>query len=57
MQFFITDDAALQLDGGYTIFGACGPEGTIHQLASVPVVGGERPVTPPVIKSVKITRK
>jgi peptidyl-prolyl cis-trans isomerase A (cyclophilin A) len=57
MQFFITDDAALQLDGGYTIFGACSPEGTIHQLASVPVVGGERPVTPPVIKSVKISRK
>ncbi|WP_235880044.1 peptidylprolyl isomerase [Polyangium aurulentum] len=55
-QFFITDDAALHLDGGYTIFGECGPEETVHKLASVPVVG-ERPVTPPVIETVEITRK
>jgi len=55
-QFFITDDAAYHLDNGYTIFGECGPEDLVHKLASVEV-RGERPVTPPTIKTVKITRK
>ncbi|AUX43891.1 peptidylprolyl isomerase [Sorangium cellulosum] len=55
-QFFITDGAAFHLDGGYTIFGECGPEELVHKLASVEVKG-ERPVNPPVIKKVTITRK
>lgn len=55
-QFFITDDAANHLDGGYTIFGECGPVDTIHKIASVPV-RGDHPLTPPVIKKVTITRK
>jgi peptidyl-prolyl cis-trans isomerase A (cyclophilin A) len=56
MQFFITDAAVTRLDGGYTIFGECGPEEIVHKLASVPV-NGERPVNPPVIKSISVTRK
>jgi peptidyl-prolyl cis-trans isomerase A (cyclophilin A) len=55
-QFFIMDDAAVHLDGGYTIFGECGPVETIHKIASVEV-RGDRPTTMPVIKKVTITRK
>jgi peptidyl-prolyl cis-trans isomerase A (cyclophilin A) len=55
-QFFITDAAAAHLDNGYTIFGECGPEETIHKIASVPV-SGDRPTNPPIIKKVTITRK
>jgi peptidyl-prolyl cis-trans isomerase A (cyclophilin A) len=55
-QFFITDAAAAHLDGGYTIFGECGPEELVHKVASVEVKG-ERPATAPVIKTVTITRK
>ncbi|KYF62120.1 peptidylprolyl isomerase [Sorangium cellulosum] len=55
-QFFITDAAAFHLDNGYTIFGECGPEELVHKLASVETKG-ERPVSPPVIKKVTITRQ
>ncbi|WP_240808195.1 peptidylprolyl isomerase [Polyangium spumosum] len=55
-QFFITDEAAFHLDGGYTIFGECAPVDTVHKIASVPVVR-EKPESPPVIKKVTITRK
>jgi peptidyl-prolyl cis-trans isomerase A (cyclophilin A) len=54
-QFFITDDAAPHLDKGYTIFGECTPLDVIHAIASVPVKG-DHPVTPPVIKSIRIER-
>jgi len=54
-QFFITDDAAPHLDGGYTIFGECTPLDTIHKIASVEVVR-DRPKSPPKIKSIKIKR-
>ena len=53
-QFFITDALAKHLDGGYTIFGECGPEEAVHKLASVEVQG-ERPKSPPKMK-VKIHR-
>ncbi len=56
-QFFITDAAAAHLDNGYTIFGECGPEKLVHELASVPTSPGDRPVNPPNIKKVTITRK
>lgn len=55
-QFFITDGAALHLDGGYTIFGECAPVDLIHKLASVPV-RGDQSVSPTVIKKVTITRE
>lgn len=55
-QFFITDAAAAHLDNGYTIFGECSPEQTIHDIASVPVTGSS-PTTPVVIKSVTIARE
>jgi peptidyl-prolyl cis-trans isomerase A (cyclophilin A) len=54
-QFFITDAAAAHLDGGYTIFGECSPESTIHAIAATPV-RGETPVTKVVINSITISR-
>jgi len=65
MQFFITDAAAPHLDSGYTIFGKCGPDAVIEKLASVETYGRnagpmqppDRPLTPPTIKKVTITRK
>ncbi|HKQ71556.1 MAG TPA: peptidylprolyl isomerase [Polyangiaceae bacterium] len=54
-QFFITDASAPHLDRGYTIFGECTPEDMVHKLASVEVQG-ERPKSPPKIKSIKIHR-
>ncbi|MGO8992457.1 MAG: peptidylprolyl isomerase [Polyangiaceae bacterium] len=54
-QFFITDAAAAHLDGNYTIFGECSPEQTVHDIASVSVMG-EKPATPVAIKDVVIAR-
>jgi peptidyl-prolyl cis-trans isomerase A (cyclophilin A) len=56
MQFFITDGAAPHLDGGYTIFGKCGPDSVITDLASVEV-RGDRATDPPKIEKVTIRRK
>ncbi|MET0793856.1 MAG: peptidylprolyl isomerase [Polyangiaceae bacterium] len=55
-QFFIMDAAARHLDGGYTIFGKCGPDAVIEKLASVQVQG-DHSVTPSKIKKVAIKRK
>jgi peptidyl-prolyl cis-trans isomerase A (cyclophilin A) len=55
MQFFVLDGAAAHLDGGYTIFGACGPDSVIEKLASSEV-RGDRAVNPPKIKKVTIKR-
>ncbi|MCH2110636.1 MAG: peptidylprolyl isomerase [Polyangiaceae bacterium] len=55
-QFFITDAAAPHLDGGYTIFGQCGPDAVMDKLASTPV-RGDRAISPPKIKSIKVVKK
>ena len=55
MQFFITDDVAAHLDGGFTIFGACAPIAIVHQIAATPV-NGERPRVPVEIRSVRVHR-
>lgn len=55
-QFFIMDGAAAHLDGGYTIFGKCGPDEVIEKIASTKVVG-DKAADPVKIKSVKITRE
>jgi peptidyl-prolyl cis-trans isomerase A (cyclophilin A) len=54
-QFFIMDGAAAHLDGGYTIFGKCGPDAVIESLASSEVAG-DRAVNPPKIQKVVISR-
>jgi peptidyl-prolyl cis-trans isomerase A (cyclophilin A) len=54
-QFFIMDGPAPHLDGGYTIFGKCGPEDVVQKLSSAPTVG-DRAVEPPTIKKVTIRK-
>jgi peptidyl-prolyl cis-trans isomerase A (cyclophilin A) len=54
-QFFITDAPATNLDGGYTIFGECSPEQTIHEIAGVATGPGDRPDEPVTIKSIRVT--
>ncbi len=55
-QFFIMDGVARHLDGGYTIFGKCGPDAVIEKLASVSV-RGDHSVTPSKIKKITIKHK
>jgi len=54
-QFFIMDGPAAHLDGGYTIFGKCGPEDVVLKLASTPTQG-DRAIDPPKISKVVIRR-
>jgi peptidyl-prolyl cis-trans isomerase A (cyclophilin A) len=56
MQFFIMDGEAAHLDGGYTIFGKCGPEDVITKLSGVEVQG-DHSVKPTKINKVIIKRK
>jgi peptidyl-prolyl cis-trans isomerase A (cyclophilin A) len=55
-QFFITEEPKASLDGNYTIFGECTPPQLIHDIAGVPTGPRDKPNTPVVIKSVKISR-
>jgi peptidyl-prolyl cis-trans isomerase A (cyclophilin A) len=54
-QFFIMDGTAPHLDGGYTIFGKCGPDAVIDKLSSTPTVG-DRATDPPKITKVTIRK-
>jgi len=54
-QFFIMDGAAPHLDGGYTIFGKCGPNEVIEKLSSTPTQG-DRAIDPPKISKVVVRR-
>lgn len=54
-QFFIMDGTAPHLDGGYTIFGQCGPDSVTEKLANTPT-RGDRAVDPPKISKVVIRR-
>jgi peptidyl-prolyl cis-trans isomerase A (cyclophilin A) len=55
-QFFITEEPKASLDGNYTIFGECTPPKVVHDIAGVPTGPSDKPQTPVVIKSVKISR-
>jgi peptidyl-prolyl cis-trans isomerase A (cyclophilin A) len=56
-QFFITDDAAKHLDGGYTIFGQCGNIDVIHAIASSKTAPSDKPLVPITIHTIVVTRK
>jgi peptidyl-prolyl cis-trans isomerase A (cyclophilin A) len=55
-QFFIMDGAANHLDGGYTVFGKCGPDSVIEAIATSEV-SGDRAVNAPKVKKVTVKRK
>jgi peptidyl-prolyl cis-trans isomerase A (cyclophilin A) len=55
-QFYIAETAQPGLDGGYTIFGECGPIEVISSLAAVPTGANDKPVTDVHMLTVKITR-
>ncbi len=55
-QFYITEVKTDWLDGGYTIFGSCGPMSTIEQLTATPVGGGDKPLMDVAMSKVEITR-
>ena len=55
-QFFIMDGVAAHLDGGYTVFGKCGPDSVIEAI-STSEVAGDRAVNPPKLKKVTVKRK
>jgi peptidyl-prolyl cis-trans isomerase A (cyclophilin A) len=56
-QFFITTAPAPKIDRqkSHTVFGECGPDELIQKIAALELKG-DRPIAPPVIKSVRIER-
>lgn len=55
-QFYITETDQPNLDGDYTIFGACEPLDVISTLAAVPVDPDKKPLTDLHMISIAITR-
>jgi peptidyl-prolyl cis-trans isomerase A (cyclophilin A) len=55
-QFYIAETAQPGLDGGYTIFGECGPLDVISALAAVPTGANDKPLTDVHMQTVTITR-
>jgi len=56
-QFFITEEAASHLNGGYTIFGECKPIKVVRDIARVPRDVSDRPRTPVVLSKLTIVRE
>jgi peptidyl-prolyl cis-trans isomerase A (cyclophilin A) len=56
-QFFITTAPAPKIDRmkSHTVFGECGPDELIQKIAGLELKG-DKPVTPPVIKTIRIKR-
>jgi cyclophilin family peptidyl-prolyl cis-trans isomerase len=55
-QFFITEVPYPSLNGNYTIFGQCDNPEVVQKIASVPRDARDKPVTPVVIKHIKIVQ-
>jgi peptidyl-prolyl cis-trans isomerase A (cyclophilin A) len=55
-QFYIAEVDLPNLDGAYTIFGACTPVTVVTALTHVPTDSNDKPVTPLHMKTVTITR-
>ncbi len=55
-QFFITEVPYPSLNGNYTIFGQCDNAEVVQKIARVPRDARDKPVTPVVIKHIKIVQ-
>lgn len=55
-QFFITEQSATYLDGGYTAFGRCQPVSVVTALTLVETDANDKPLTPLLMTKVEITR-
>ena len=55
-QFFITEEAAPQLDGLHTVFGGCTPVEVVADIARSPRDAQDRPLSPVVLRRVTIHR-
>ncbi len=55
-QFFITEAAQPELDGGYSVFGRCAEVELVKQISAVPRDDNDRPATPVVIQGITFAR-
>ena len=55
-QFFITEVPTPNLNGKHTVFGKCAEVDLVKKIARVPTDGRDKPLTPVLIKNVKIRR-
>ena len=55
-QFFITEKPTPWLDGKHTVFGKCAEVDLVKKITGVPKDGNDAPLTPVLIKNVKIKR-
>lgn len=55
-QFFITEQARNELDGGYSVFGRCKETDLVKKITGVPRGAGDMPNTPVTIDSIAFSR-
>ncbi len=55
-QFFITEVATPQLDGGYSVFGRCLELDLVRKIAAVPRDDSDKPLTPVILEKIEVLK-